>query len=224
MSDALPDPFRSASRPPAPDMPGAQPRWVLGTLVGVLAVAAGFGLARLTTPASEPPASVIAARPTPALIVAVRDLARLETTELHVEKVLDLTDKQSHFFGLIQATDAMLLVAAGDVTIGIDLAKLGDGDVTMDPSTHVASMRLPAPEILSTRLDERSTYVYTRSTDLLARRNEQLESRARQEAVAALEKAAREAGVTTRAKAQAERQLTGLATGLGASRVEFTWH
>ncbi len=41
-------------------------------------------------------------RPTPSVITAVRDLARLETAEVHVEKVVDLTDRQSRFFGLIE--------------------------------------------------------------------------------------------------------------------------
>jgi hypothetical protein len=207
------------SRPPS----GPVPRYPFVVGAVVVAVAVGFGIARLTALSTEPPGSMVEARATPSLLVSVRDLARLETTDLHIEKVIDLTDKQSHFFGLLQATDAMLLVAAGDVTIGIDLSKLGEGDVSIDPTTHIATMRLPAPEILSTRLDEKSTYVYTRTTDLLAKRNEQLESRARQEAVAALEKAAREADVTARAKAQAERQLRGLASQLGATSVEITW-
>src|SRR5262245_19690928 len=63
-------------------------------------------------------------RPTPTILMSVRDLARLETNELHMEKVVDLSDKQSRFFGLFDSTDAILLVAAGDVTIGIDLKKL----------------------------------------------------------------------------------------------------
>src|SRR3954451_8813318 len=43
---------------------------------------------------------------TPAILMSVRDLARLETTEMHIEKVVDLTDKQSRFFGLLETTDA----------------------------------------------------------------------------------------------------------------------
>src|ERR1041384_70788 len=71
-------------------------------------------------------ASRTVVRPTGTILMAVRDLARLETNELHMEKVIDLTDKQSRFFGLIDTTDAILLIAAGDVTIGIDLTKMGD--------------------------------------------------------------------------------------------------
>jgi hypothetical protein len=59
----------------------------------------------------------------PALLLSVRELARLELLELHLEKVLDLAEKQSRFFGLIETTDAILLVAAGDVTLGVDLSQ-----------------------------------------------------------------------------------------------------
>lgn len=166
------------------------------------------------------PADTVVARPSPALLLAIRDLSRLETTEVHVEKVVDLTDRQSRFFGLVQATDALLLVAVGHVTIGVDLARLGEGDITMDPETGVARITLPAPEVFSTRLDEDATYVYTRSTSLLARRNEQLEARARKEATVAIEKAALEGDAMSRARAQAERQITALAMRLGAKRVE----
>jgi Protein of unknown function (DUF4230) len=162
-------------------------------------------------------------RPTPAILMSVRDLARLETTELHIEKVIDLTDKQSRFFGLVQASDAMLLVASGDVTVGVDLGKLKDEDFVVDRSSGSAKLFLPEPEIFSTRLDERHTYVYKRSTDVLAERNEQLESRARQEAVRSIEKAARETDVMERAKRQAERQLSVLLERLGVGHAEIQW-
>src|SRR5262249_51799669 len=127
--------------------------------------------------------SVVTVKPTPNLLVAIRDVAKLETTELHMEKVIDLTDRQSRFFGLIEANDAILLVASGDVVLGVDLSKVSESDVTLDAKSEAARVRLPSPEVLSTRLDEKGTYVYTRSTDLLAKRNEHLEARARQEAI-----------------------------------------
>jgi len=168
-------------------------------------------------------ASTLSVRPSAALLVAVQDLSRLETTELHMEKVIDLTDTQSHFFGLIEGTDAILLVATGDISIGVDLSKLHDEDVTLDPKTKIATLHLPAPEIFAVHLDEKKTYVYRRETSLIAERNEQLETRARQQAVDALETAARETDVMGRAKQQAERELRTLASALGASGVLVVW-
>jgi hypothetical protein len=162
-------------------------------------------------------------RPTGTILMAVRDLARLETNELHMEKVVDLTDKQSRLFGLIDASDAILLVAAGDVTIGIDLTKLGEGDVSVDRDTKTARLTLPAPEILSVRLDEEHTYVYKRSTTLFADRNEHLESKARQEAVRSIEEAARDSSVMEKARKQAERELTDLLEKFGITHTTVGW-
>jgi len=44
--------------------------------------------------------------------VAVRDLARLESVAYHVERVIDVRDKQSLLFGLLKTEDAILLVAS----------------------------------------------------------------------------------------------------------------
>jgi hypothetical protein len=191
--------------------------------VAITAGALSFFVLHSGSSSTTAPASSISVKPTNTLLLAVKDLARLETNEMHFEKVIDLTDKQSRFFGLVDATDAILLVASGDVTMGVDLGKVQDADVAMDPQTHIATMTLPTPEIFSTRLDEKQTYVYTRSTSTLAERNEQLETRARQEAVGAIEEAAKNSDSADRAKKQAERELTSLASALGAKSVRFIW-
>jgi hypothetical protein len=191
------------------------------TGVTILAAAGVFAVTRITAPAPVP-APVVVVKPSPSLLVAVRELARMETLDLHFEKVIDLTEKQSRFFGMIETTDALLLVAAVDVTMGVDLTKLSERDVEMGPDGGVARMCLPAPEILSSRLDEAHTYVYRRSTGILAKRNEALESRARQEAIAEVESAVHQGDAATRARAQAERAIRALADRLGANEVEFT--
>jgi hypothetical protein len=163
------------------------------------------------------------AKPSNTLLVATRDMSRLETTQLHVEKVIDLTDTQNRLYGLVEGTDNVLLVAVGDVTLGVDLAKLQDGDVDMDEKTHAAHFRLPQPEIFSTTLDEKATYVFQRQTSFFGKRNEQLESKARQEAQDTIKKQADTADAKERSRKQAEKILRDLATGLGATSVTFDW-
>src|SRR5207253_6452014 len=65
--------------------------------------------------------SRIDVRPTPNVLVAVRDLSRLESATYHMERVVEMTDEQSKLFGLVKTRDSLLLVAVGDVTAGIDL-------------------------------------------------------------------------------------------------------
>ena len=41
----------------------------------------------------------IITKPTPSVVLAVRDLQRLESAELHMERVMDIRNKESHLFG-----------------------------------------------------------------------------------------------------------------------------
>ena len=101
-----------------------------GTAVALFAALAATVLtayavfAWLPRPAASTSTTVV--RSAPSVVVAVRDLARLESAEYHVERVIELRDQQSRFFGLITVEDAILLVAVGDVTAGVDLGLLRD--------------------------------------------------------------------------------------------------
>jgi hypothetical protein len=207
-----PEPTRESSAKPV--AVGA-----LAIVVLALCVAAAFVLGRAHAPASS---AGVTSRPTPEIILAMRDLSRLESASFHMEKVIELTDEQSRLFGLVQARDQILLVAVGDVVAGVDMAKLGDSDVVVD-STGGVRVVLPAPEVLSATIDEALTHVYGRSTDLLATRKEELEGLARKEAQEQIEKGAREGGILDRARTSAERTVRALLVSLGFQRVVVAW-
>lgn len=199
---------------------GGAPYW----LVVILAVALGGVAAGAAVYVSSGRATTsnVEVKPTNDVLVAIKDLSRLECTEVQVEKVVDLSDRQN-VFGLLETEDALLLVAAGSAIIGVDFDKMQPGDASFNEETRTAKLRLPAPELLSSRLDPDNTYVYRRETGVLAKRNEQLETRGRKEAINAVERAAKTPEAMERAKRQAERQLTALLLQLGAKKVEITW-
>lgn len=153
----------------------------------------------------------------------VRALSKLETSALHVEKVIELSDHQRRLRGLLDVEDSLLFVAVGEVVLGVDFGKVGSDDVRFDPSTGVAHLTLPAPEVLSTRFDEDKSYVHSRKTDTLARRNEGLEASARREALAAFRTAGADPAAVDSAKVSAERQLRALARGWGAKDLVIRW-
>lgn len=209
--------------PVSPEKPSRGARLAVGAIATVLlavCVAAAFVLGRLVAPSA---ADRIASRPTPNVVLAMRDLSRLESATFHMEKVIELTDEQSRLFGLVQARDQILLVAVGDVVAGIDMAKLRDSDVHVDPAGGGVRVVLPAPEVLSTAIDEAQTHVYGRTTDLLAMRKEELESLARKEAAEQIEKGAREGGILARARTSAERTVRALLQSLGFAQVVVEW-
>jgi len=178
---------------------------------------------RLSEEEEEPAETVTVVRPTPDVVVAMRDLARLESASYHMERIVDLRDQQSRFFGLVDAEDAILLVAAGDVTAGVDLTEMADGDVVVEPELGRATITLPAPHVLTTDLDNERTYVHSRETDTLAEQSHTLESRARREAERTLEASAVEAGLLDRARDNASTAVTTLVRALGYEHVEIRW-
>ncbi len=159
----------------------------------------------------------------PTVVTALRDVARLESATLLVEKVIDVRDHQTHWRGLLAADDALLFVARGEVVLGVDLQKLGTGDLRYDEATRTAYMTLPQPEVFSTRFDEASSYVHSRATDVLAQRNEALEARARREASVAFAAAGRTEDALERARSSATAQLRRLALAAGAREVIIAW-
>jgi uncharacterized protein DUF4230 len=163
-----------------------------------------------------------ALRSTPSVVVAVRDLARLESVEYHVERVIDLRDRQSLLFGMVKTQDAILFVAVGEVTAGVDLSALKDGDVVADRAAGVASVTLPPARVLSVRLDNERSWVYARTTDVLAQRHEDLETRARQEAERTLEQSAVSGGILDRARTNAEHTVAALVRSLGYTTITVT--
>jgi hypothetical protein len=167
----------------------------------------------------RPFAEPLALRSTPSVVTAVRDLSRLETVEYHVERVIDLRDQQSLLFGLIRTEDAILFVAVGQVTAGVDLAELRDEDVVVDREAGTAEITLPPARVLTTRVDNERSWVYARVTGALARRDEELETNARREAERTLERAAIDLGILARAQANAERTVSAFVRSLGYTSV-----
>jgi len=158
-------------------------------------------------------------KPLPDVITQVRELSRLEGVSYHVERVVDLKDNQQALFGLVKAEDAILLVASGDVTAGVDLGKLRDGDVVVAPDRSSVTIHLPPAEVFSAKLDNDRTYVHTRATDLLAKRKESLETDARKAAERTLQSAAEDAGIARRAEESVKRTVESLVRSLGFSKV-----
>jgi hypothetical protein len=189
----------------------------IAAAVGACAVA-GFLAGRAWVSGEAHPERSV--RATPGVVTMIRDVARLEATSFHIEKVVEATDRQKRLWGFVEAKDALLLVAVGDVVAGVDLDKLRDEDVHVDADAGAVTVRLPPPEILSVALDERATHVYSRSTDTLAAHDEQLEGDARRAAEEQMRKAALDEGILDRARVSAGRTLGGLLRSLGYEHVD----
>jgi len=192
----------------------------------LLAIALGSSLTtlvyhRVQGPPKVEPQTQTVVRDTPNVVTSIRDLAALESTSYHIERVVDLRDRQTRMFGLVEAEDALLLVAVGDVVAGVDLTSMRDGDIQVDTVRRSARVLLPPVSVLSSKLDSQRTYLHSRKTDALAERSDSLETRARMEAENTLREAALSAGILERAQKNTKSTLETLLRSLDYKQIEI---
>jgi hypothetical protein len=151
------------------------------------------------------------------IINQVTSLARLETIQYSVEKVIAAESGQGPFGFLFG--DRLLLVAHGEVIAGIDLSKLQAADLELRGGALYVT--LPEPEIFIATLDNSQTYVYDRDQGILTHGDINLETLARQAAEEEIRQAALEDGILDQALTNAQNYLERLFNDLGYETVIF---
>ena len=154
----------------------------------------------------------------PTVVDRVQKLQRLETVAYTMDKLVTGA-KENPIFPDFLAGDKLLLLVHGEVVAGIDFSHLKPGDVRVDGKE--VHLRLPAPQIFSTRLDGARTRVYSRQTGLLVPTDPNLETEVRQEAERQLQEAALADGILRNAQQNAAATLTSLMQGLGFEKIFF---
>jgi hypothetical protein len=154
--------------------------------------------------------------PDPATYIEeVRALARLETIQYTIEKVITAEIGQGTFGFLFG--DRLLFVGHGIVIAGIDLSKMNPQDMQLQG--NALYVRLPEPEIFVATLDNQKSYVYDRQTGALTRGDINLEATARQAAEDEIKKAAIDDGILEQARANAESFMKEFFGTLGYDQV-----
>lgn len=173
------------------------------------------GLATQVSQFMNPTPTVL---PDPVTIIRdVRTIARLETIQYSIEKVVTADKGQGNLELLFG--DQLILVAHGVVIAGVDLDEIGEDDMWLDGG--VLYVRMPAAEVFIATLDNDKSYVYDRDTGLFTKGDIHLETAARQVAEAEIHKAAMEDGILDLAQANAEAYLFRFLRTLGYPDVIF---
>ena len=154
----------------------------------------------------------------PSVIAQIQKLQRLETVVFGMDKIV-VGERESKYLPKFLAGDRLLLIVFGEVTAGIDLSRVQASDVDVDPEGPAIRLKIPAPEIFSTRLDNERTRVYSRETGLFSRVDPDLETDVRREAERQVRQAAVEGGIMDTAKSNAGTTLTAFLQGLGFASV-----
>jgi hypothetical protein len=147
----------------------------------------------------------------------VRALARLETIQYSIEKVITGETGGGTFQALFG--DKILFVGHGTVIAGIDMEKLQPEDMRFE--NGVLTVRLPPAEVFIATLDNEKSYVYDRDTGILAKPDVNLETLVRQSAEQEILKAALEDGILQQAQLNAEAYLFKFFAALGYPNTIF---
>jgi hypothetical protein len=153
----------------------------------------------------------------PAVVDRIRKLSRLETVVFSLDKIVE-GERESAYLPNFLVGEKLLLIAHGEVTAGVDLGQLKLGDVWVHGDS--VKVRLPAAQVLSTRIDNARTRVYSRTTGLLVTADPNMETQVRQAAEEQIAKAALDDGILDMAKQNARASVTALLAGLGFRKVD----
>lgn len=152
----------------------------------------------------------------PAVVQRIQRLQRLETVVYSMEKIVTGTQDNAYLPKFLGG-DRILLIVHGEVTAGIDLAKLDQAKIKINGRS--IEIDLPPAEIFSTRIDNQRTRVYSRETGLFTTPDPNLESAARREAERQIGQSAVESGILKTAAANGRANITGLLEALGFQTV-----
>lgn len=147
----------------------------------------------------------------------IRALARLETIQYSVEKVITGQTGGGTFeawFG-----DKILFVGHGTVIAGIDMEKLRPENMRYE--NGVLTVQLPPAEIFIASLDNEKSYVYDRQTGILNKPDPNLETLVRQSAEQEILNGALEDGILEQAQINAEAYLFKFFSALGFPNTIF---
>jgi Protein of unknown function (DUF4230) len=198
------------------------PGIVLGALLALVVIggavwfSTGMGLLRLMGLSRGGATVIYVGQPT--VVRQIQQLQRLETVNYTMDKIIS-GEHANPYLPKFLAGDRLLLVVHGEVVAGVDLGKVQAGDVSV--SGRAISLRIPAAEIFSTRIDNAKTKVYSRDTGLFSSPDPNLESEVREEAERQLQQAALQDGVLKAAEQNAHNTLSSMLKGFGFEQVDI---
>jgi hypothetical protein len=191
----------------------------------LLALVAVFALGVVLGPLAQNMLGLVGPRQLNATVILdrVQQLSTLTTARYNFSTIVTSQREMPAALQLLYG-ERLALVAVGQVTAGVDLAALTGADITFQGG--VLRLSLPAASLQDCFLDENASYVIERDTGLFNRGVIDLESTARQYAVAQFREFALNEGILATAESQARaaiQQVIVLAGLEQVSTVEVTF-
>ncbi len=165
---------------------------------------------------------VVSVTPSPTVVVQrLQALHRWETARFVSQHVVEARSESSWLPPFL-GDERLLLIATAEVIAGVDMERLSPNDVQWQDNRLVIT--LPPPQILSVRLDEAKTQVFTRERGwLVFNPDPNLEQAARLQALQEARQAALQSELLSFAAQKAEENLRSFLKAMGFEQVEVRW-
>lgn len=158
--------------------------------------------------------------PSPLIVERLQSLNRLETARQITSQVVEASAERP-FLPAFLGKDKLLMSVQTESVAGVDLSGFAHQDVRV--TNGAVTVRLPAPQVFSIRVDDEHSKVYSRERGwLVLNPNTDLERQARLSALSDARSAARKE-VMSAARTNAENNLRVFMRSLGFQRVVFEW-
>ncbi|MBN1995704.1 MAG: DUF4230 domain-containing protein [Anaerolineae bacterium] len=194
-------------------------------LVGIGLITFLVGRLTLTNvaarPTSLPPTPTNTPLPPPVITIqGIKAKAELATVEFNsVAEIYNENAAEGWLDEFLGAKERLLMLVYGNVQAGFDLEKLDEADLWTDGAR--VRLVLPAPEILNSNIDfDRTHIVFYENTLILDQNDPNLTGAALAQAQAAIEQAALENGILTKANEYGQLYFENFLFSLGFTEVE----
>lgn len=152
-------------------------------------------------------------RSQPTLLKSIQDISQFHAAVGNFEVVLDQETDVKWVPGFI-AGERSLFVAAGTVNAYVDLAALGEGDLTVSEDGTEVTLRLPEAQLDKPNLDQERTYLYSQDRGVIDRIGDAISPQDQQDlyrlAEEKLASAAAESDIAERAEENTRAMLVGM--------------
>lgn len=157
--------------------------------------------------------------PTETLVEEFHKLAHLETASIKITQSFNATKDNKRLWGILG--EELTFIAKGEVIAGIDLSAITDNDFEF-LNNQIVKVKLPRPQIFNVIIDNKTSYISSRTKGILATVDKNMETDIRIYAQEYFEKTALDSGILFQATMNATDPIQKLIQKFGYTTVIFS--
>ena len=186
--------------------------------VGVARTGQDFlnNVAGLFAPAAPAPTPTPKIDVGPIVLNQIQGLSELTTSQMGMQTVVSASKSQN--LGPFSFDTRLLYVAYGEVRAGIDLSLLGPADVQVQDNL-TATIKLPSPKILDSKIDVNRSYVYDYQQGIFSPQAPELQTEAERQALDQIIAGACDSNILADANEKAELAISKLLSAMGIKQI-----